>query len=651
MHLPIHRSALILGTISLLFCQSAMAKGTSAVCQKSPGTETCIKTLFSIPSRFRLSKLQNGAPMQLLTDASHKQTVFFIANDVEDRQLFINGKYLGVYDRFGVAEPNGAEGVPTVVYGSGDNLFGSNRWPKLGISKDVANQLIDSIGSRDFHVQNLNGDIEKGITLWMEETVKTRKEYFPTLSEAQLRKNIAKELQQTFPVKDLLVKAKKGGLSVTELFELLYYEKTGEWPKFRDVFISRVFNMDEHQSLVFLSFTSSASAIHIQDGKVIGIYNPYAPWASENPAIYHPKTKMLAFRALDPLSSSDAGIWINGKLGKLYNSGVSFPKFSTKGDILYIGVQAEEDESNYKLKCTAVVGTKENDFPCQDILFSRLITNTNSFRFPRVSPDGKTVVYPELVTASEAKDNWLYPEKIFTSRLVVNGKAQEAHPWIDIPYFTNKGLAVVTHSEEGENFVEWNGKRAGPFRSFLPSMASPGDYRGYSKLLLSIYGNSGDKDLPDEVITSPNGMNIAFSAYGTDSKWTVFRDMASVQSYDHVQNLMFSPDSKHLAYVGTNFGKTKSKFTDDLSTTAYVMEDSSLVGTHEKILWMGYSPKDLSLWYVAKDNKNLRVFKNGKAIGTPFDSLVMTPHFLDNGGLELGFVKGRKVAIMKFKAQ
>lgn len=651
MYTSIQWSALVLGTTCFLLSQTAIAKSTSAICQKSSGTESCTENLFSIPSLFMLSKLQNGASMRLLTDASHKQTVFFIANDIEDKQLFINGKYLGVYDRFGVAEPNGAAGIPTVVYGSGDNLFGSNRWTKLEISKDIANQLIDSIGSRDFHVQNLNGNIEKGIVSWTEEMVKTRKEYFPNLSEAQIRKNIATESQQTFPAKDLLIKAKKGSLSVTELFELLYYEKIGEWPKFRDVFISHVFNVDARRSLVFLSFTSSASAIDIQDGKVIGIYNPYAPWVNDNPAVYDPATKTLAFRALHPLLSKDVGIWVNGKLGKLFNSGLSFPRLSPQGEVLYIGVRAEGDESNYKLKCTAVVGTKENDFPCQDILFSRLITSTNSFRFPRVSFDGKTVVYPELVKASEAKDDWLYPEKIFTSRLVVNGKAQEAHPWIDIPYFTNKGLAVVTHSEKGENFVEWNGKRVGPFSSLLPSIASSGDYHGYSTLFISVHGDAGDKDLPDEVITSPDGMSIAFSAYSADSGWSVFKNMEAVQSYDHVQNLMFSPNSKHLAYVGLSFGKNKPEFTYGLTPTAYVMEDSRLVGTHEQVLWMGYSPKDLSLWYVAKDKKKVRVFKNGKVIGAPFDSLVMTPHFLDNGALELGSVKGQKVSVMSFKAQ
>jgi hypothetical protein len=255
------------------------------------------------------------------------------------------------------------------------------------------------------------------------------------------------------------------------------------------------------------------------------------------------------------------------------------------------------------------------------------------------------------VKASEAKDDWLYPEKIFTSRLVVNGKPQETHPWIDVPYFTNKGLAVVTHSEKGENFVEWDGKRAGPFSSLTPSMASSGDYRGYSTLFISVHGDAGDKDLPDEVISSPDGMSIAFAAYGTDSKWTVYKNMEAVQSYDYVQNVMFSQDSKHLAYVGSSFGKNKPEYTYGLIPTAYVMEDSRLVGTHEQVLWMGYSHKDASLWYVAKDKKSLRVFKNGKAVGTPFDALVMAPHFLDNGALELGSVKGQKVAIMSFKAQ
>ncbi len=649
------------------------------VCQSAPEGESCSKVLFLLPRPLKDYRTDGADTLQLLTDAEYQQSVFFIGNRFQDKHLFINGRYEGKFDRFGAAPASELGGGSLVIFGSGDNLFRSNRWNEITLSESVKNQITESIAHHIWRRQGIN-NIEDAIDKWKEDEWAFEKSLQVLLgkSDEQVQKSLDRSLERLYPAKaKLLVNKmqKQQLLSLTELFHLLFYRATGETPSFRNIFISSVFNVDPHRSLIFLSFnpmssqvSSSSIALDISDGKLEGIYNPYVPYGNDQPIVYDPSSKTLAFRAINPSVSKSVGsyilseksVWVNGKLNGSYNLGLSFPRLSAQGELMYIGVSVREDGKNFQYLCSAIVGNKTYDLPCNDRLFSALVANTTSFRFPRVSPDGKTVVYPELVKASEAKEDWLYPEKIFTSRLVVNGNLQEAHPWIDIPYFTNKGLAIVTHSEQGDNFVEWNGKHIGPFSSLLPSMASSTDFRGYSTLFISVHGDPGDKDLPDEVIVSPDGMNIAFSGYRAGSGWTVFKNMEPVQTYDHVQHLTFSPDSKHLAYAGISIDRSKPEpgvqvgeyrliqLPFERTASAEVIEDNRVISRHDKVMWMGYSPKDSSLLYVARDKEKYQVFRNGKPISDTFDALVMDPKFSSNGVLELGAVKGQRVFVWRY---
>lgn len=649
--------------------------------EQTPGQESCVsadsgkicsKSLFLLPRPLKEYRTDGADSLHLLTDANDQQSIFYIENRFRDRRLFVNGKYEGVFDRFAAA--TSADGdAPLVVFGSGDNLFRSNRWADIRIDSKIQNDIIESIERRIWPSGEV-GSIEEAVTKFEEreqQSAKTTQQYLKW-SDEQVQSHVATMLEFYYPteLRRLIPKMQKGSLTLTELFRLLHYRGSNEKP-FRDIFISSVFSRDAHHALIFVSLSGGAWALEIADGKLIGLFPAYAPWSNSLPVAYEPTSGVTAFRAVNPKARDRVGseilsgksMWLDGKLGESYNVDISFPRLSKQGDILYIGVNAIGDEKNYSVRCTAVVGEKTHNFPCNDPLFFRLIANTTAFRFPRVSPDGKTVVYPELISASEAKDDWLYPEEIFTSRLVVNGKTQETHPWIDFPYFTNKGLAVVTHSDNNQgyvdSYVEWNGKKAGPFQSLLPQLASSTDFRGYPPLFQAVHGDVGDDDLPDEIIVSPDGAHVAFSGYEGKSGWTLYKDMNRIASFDHVPFVAFSSDSKKLAYVGVSIDRSKPEpgvqvgeyrliqMPFERAVSSEVIVDGQVLGKHENVLWIGFSPIDSSLFYIARGNNEYRLFRNGKPIGERFDALVMEPAFSSEGILQFGVVNGPSVTVVR----
>ncbi len=646
-------------------------------CSSSGKGEICSKSLFSLPHTLETYRTDGLDSLELLTDSDNKHSVFYIKNRFRDTELFIDGKYKGKYDRFAasVSEDGSA---PLVVFGSGDHLFLSNQWGQIKISPIVQNMISESIQRRIFPTFPVNS-IEEAVIKQGErerEMSKQLKEYL-NWSDAQVEASVTGAIERVYPkeLKHLASQLKLNSLSLGDVFLLLHYKKTGERP-FNGIFISFVWKQNDHRSVIFLSLTDAneAWALDIVDGELVGLYPAFAPWGNSQPVAYDAQSNTLAFPGINPEITDSVGsstlegkaMWINGALEKTFNSNISFPRLSNQGELLYIGTNIKEKGEEYNFDCTAIIGKTSRPFACNDPLFARFITYTTAFRFPRVSPDGKTVVYPELVDPSEAKDDWLYPEKAFTSRLIVNGKPQDAHPWVDFPYFTKKGLAVVTHSDNSEayvdSYVEWDGKKVGPFQSLLPNLASTTDFRGYPPMFQSIHGSVGDEDLPDAVIVSPDGESIAFSGYNTKSGWTLYKNMERIASYDHISMLTFSPDSEKLGYLGTSIDRSKSEPGVQIGeyrlveqpfervALSQVIVNGLTLSSHEKVLWMQFAPNTSDLLYIAKDNGRYRLLRNGIRIGSEFDALVEAPTFSSEGTLKFGVVDGLNVKIVTFSS-
>jgi hypothetical protein len=601
-------------------------------CQDSDAGTICANLLFELPKDIAQYRTDSSDSLQLFVDSNDRESLFVISNRFKDYHVFVNGDYKGEYDRFAMSADGVTDDVPVAIYGSGDTMFKSNIWDSLSLSDEVQNEIA---GMYYFRINSL-----------------------PNAFEAS--KTEAEQVLQTL---------KQDNVSLADLFAVLFFGSKGELPKFRDVFVSDIAKIDSDRMIVFLSFTTTAYALDIEKNTVIGLYEAYAPWSNEESVakstkgdaafrvIKQGETKVVDGHILDAKS-----IWENNALLRdSYSRNVSFPRYSADGRLLYIGVNIEGEENDYTLTCDAWVGNKKYAFPCNDGLFSMLIAYTTAFRFPRVSPDGKTVVYPELVKPSVVEDDWLYPEEIFTTRLVVNGKPQAAHPWIDFPYFTDKGLAVVTHSDNNQgyadSYVEWDGKKVGPFQSLLPQLASRIDFRGYPPLFQSVHGDVGDTDLPDEIIVSPSGLHIAFSGYTPEQKWTLYEDMEKVESYDYIQHVMFNPATEHLAYVATSIDKTEPEpgiqvgeykvvqMPFERKARSSVIENGNLLSEHDKVLWMQYTPNGNHLYYVAQNGNAIQLYQDGKPIGLPFDYLVMEPHF-ENGNLVLGFLLKNQIGTL-----
>lgn len=373
------------------------------------------------------------------------------------------------------------------------------------------------------------------------------------------------------------------------------------------------------------------------------------------------KTK-FAYRgqSIDSLDDSEIMVVDDGVEGKKY-AWTSQPTYNVNDEVMYMATSTvpKTREDKTKINCKAVVGTKETYVQCNDPLFFFLTHQSPYFRFPMMSADGKTTVYSELTKEGVYPGND-YEKGIttpFESRLVVNGKLGTSHPYIDKPFFTSKGLAVLSYTVKEEQYVEWDGKKSPNFQAVGTSFTETLGFRGVSSLYAAISslvrGDLGVDELKPELIVSPDGNGIAFAGYGKDG-WNVMQDMQLIGTYKYSDQLSYSPDSKHLAYIAIigNFeplsnqsfwlGEGNTQSSDVVSS---VMVDGKQINKHERVLYLQYSPEGV-LTYVGRGQKQYTLYLNGKAFGEPFDRMLMPPRFKD-GMVEVAGARGEKVILMR----
>ena len=377
------------------------------------------------------------------------------------------------------------------------------------------------------------------------------------------------------------------------------------------------------------------------------------------------KTKFLyRGQTIGSLDKSEIMVVDNGVESKKY-AWTTQPQYNATDEVMYMALTTlpESKEDYAKIGCKAVTGKSEKDVRCNDQLFFTLI-NHPFFRFPVSSSDGKTTVYAELVEAGtyendDFEDGIESPPK---SRLVVNGKARTTHPYIDKPFFTSKGLAVSSYAEKPgtqiAQYVEWNGKKSAEFQAIGTGLVETLGFRGVSPLYAAISslvrGDLGVEEIDPEIIVSSDGNSIAFAGYKSQEGWTVMKDMASIGTYKLVDQLTYSLDGKHLAFMAVTgdfepllnqsfwLGEDAGQSSDAVSS---VIVDGKEIGKHEKMLWLQYAPNGV-LTYIGRDQKQYTLYIDGRPVGAAFDRILMPPRF-NNGIIEVGGARGEKIVLMK----
>ncbi len=352
----------------------------------------------------------------------------------------------------------------------------------------------------------------------------------------------------------------------------------------------------------------------------------------------------------DSLDDSELMAIDDGIEGKKY-AWISQPTYSANDEVMYMAAATvpKTKEDKTKLTCKAVVGKTETEVPCNDLLFFSLTHQSPYFRFPMMSKDGKTTVYPEVTKAGVYPNN-NYEDGIttpFESRLVVNGKPGTSHPFLDKPFFTSKGLAVISYTAKGEQYVEWDGKKSSTYQAVGTTFIGHSGFRGFSPLFAALEsfgrGDLGVDELKPELIVSPDSNGIAFAGYGKDG-WEIMQDMKSIGTYAYADQLAYSPDSMHLAFVSIpGRADPMAGLNDGIAMS--VMVDGKAINKHEKVLHLQYSP-DGVLTYIAQSQKKYTLYLNGKAFGTPFDLILIPPRFKD-GMVEIVGARDDKVILLR----
>jgi hypothetical protein len=340
------------------------------------------------------------------------------------------------------------------------------------------------------------------------------------------------------------------------------------------------------------------------------------------------------------------------------------PQYGANDEVMYMTMSSMNlFRDSAKVGCKAVIGQSQADVRCNDRLFLTVL-NHPFYRFPMSSPDGKTVVYPELVSAGEYGGSD-YPgivETAPTSRLVVNGEPQSTHPYIDKPFFTSRGLAVLSNVEKPDSqiaqYVEWDGKKSEEFQAIGTGLVDTFNFRGVSTLVAAIswmaLGDLGVDELTPEVVVSPDGKSIAFAGYKFEDGWTVVKDMSPVGTYKMADQLAFSPDSKDLAFTAVPKDSEpllkrpalpeKGAGLSSAATTA-VLIDGKEIGRHGKVLWLQYAPSG-ALTYIGKDQNGYTLYIDGRPTGEAFDRILMPPRF-NNGMIEIGGARGSRIVLVR----
>ncbi len=580
-------------------------------------TTTCTQSLFSLSDDMVKFGNDYRKSFRLFVNDSHEESLFIIGNRYSDYRLFINGKYVGQYDRFAMSADEKSHDIPLVVYGSGDTFFGSNKWNNFILSNSVKEEIANMSNFKNIH-----------------------KDYPEEI------KNKAKQV---------LSMLEQDTVSMEELFSILYFGSRRGWsdlPKIKTIQVYNVTQVDDRNAIIMASFDyyTGVYALSVQNNTVVDLIDTYFLSDDSHQPVAVSINGDVAFGTKQPLQLIDnklieegKSIWFNGKpLNDRYNYMVSTPRFSQDGQLLYYGINAKEQNGKVTYTCDAWVGKKKYPFSCNSELFFAGLRDS-----PKISPDGKTVVYKELV-AKESEESFAS----YTSRLVINGKPQAIHQSIGDPKFTKKGLAVVVSDDAGP-YVEWDGKKVSPTgvlwsEGFLMSR------------LDEVYNDSENQD-DNNITVSPSGEHIAFTIYDASKKWNLYKDAQQItSSSDYIANVLFHPLDEHLAYTTVSVEKEKREpdfrlgefvgFSPPLKNlTKYsVIDNGKTLSEHEKVLWMQFSPHGEHLWYIAQDGNTMKVFKDGKPLGESFDAIVMKPYF-ENDQLTLGILKGNEISILSVR--
>ncbi len=650
-------SSKILLAFILLIAQLLQSETIFAASNIIPSDNPEEKVLMTLPLPFDRYNLTDDPIFKM--DANGKNYVLALPIEVTEKnnkqrvaRLFINGVLKGDFKGMNVADftENNSDLIYSTSDGKIENIYGLPKFKRVDPAKikDTAEwKKMEEIKDPDYITKTIKA---------ISETLKKDgydKKYIDEYVKRVTPEYINDLIAQLQVLLDAKVKEKEK--DVTQFY------KTSNDSETRIVGIMQ--NNTKGEYLIIVSPSFAQAKILLFKNGALASENKFLPYfyVAQNGK----KTK-FAYRGQSINSMNDSEVMVidNGVEGKKY-LWTSQPTYNTDDEVMYIAATSGPKNENDKTKilCKIVVGTSERDVECNDGLFFFLTHSSPYFNFPIISPDGKTIVYPELTKTGKYPDN-NYEKGIttpFESRLIVNGKPGDAHPFIDKPFFTDKGMAILSYTAKQEQYVEWNGNKSPIYQAIGMTFTETLGFRGVSPLFAAltslIRGDLGVEELRPEILVSPDRNGIAFAGYKKGG-WDVMQDMKLIGTYKYADQLSYSPDSKHLAFAAVTddfqpllnqsfwLGEGSSQSNDIISS---VIVDGKTINKHEKVLWLQYSPNGV-LTYIGRNQKQYTLYLNGKAVGSSFDRILLPPRFKD-GKVEIVGARSDKIIFSKQSLQ
>jgi len=288
---------------------------------------------------------------------------------------------------------------------------------------------------------------------------------------------------------------------------------------------------------------------------------------------------------------------LDGKLIGSYDSIVSRIEFSNdderyayaavRGNECFIVLDGEENFVFSREDCAK----GKNDISCISY-FASEIEELNSFY---LSSDGKHFAYIKTEVVEKGRDEWGQSITETTRRVFIDGE-EKSFPG-----------TCVTFSPDGEHFSYYN-YREGPL--------VVDDER------IGVYGNI------IEFAFSPNSERFAFLAKNGD-RYPLILDGEKVQDHKYFSSsLVFSSDSKHIAYVVATEDSHYAVIQDRKKGKSYeVIETGSITGRGR----LFFSPDNQHVIYVVREEGKNMIVIDGKE-GQPYDKIFpSTIQFIEKG--------------------
>jgi hypothetical protein len=640
-----NKTRLTLLTVAFQFLQIV---SVSTVFAQSVSSKTSEQTLLTLPIPLTRYNLDGEPIFKLSADAKTNILILPVNTTIKNNnervgRVFINGKLKGDFKGVNVADftDNNGNLVYRTSDGKTETVYGLPKFKGASPAQiEKTNQQIEQ------RIQELKAPdyINKAI----DATKKELKGYGE--SDEQINEYIKKVFTSDYVnkhVAELKTYQKSYQADQSKLKDITEFYTTDNFSGEGIAGIMQ--NNQPGEYLVIVSPSFATAKIYLFKNGVLAAANDIPLYF--NVAQNAKKTK-FAYRGQSIGSLDDSEIMVidDGVEGKKY-AWTSQPTYNINDEVMYMAASTlpKTEVDKTKITCKAVVGTTETDVQCNDPLFFSLTHQSPYFRFPMMSEDGKTTVYPELTKAGVYVNND-YEQGIttpFESRLVINGKPSASHPFIDKPFFTSKGLATISYTAKGEQYVEWDGKTSPMYQAVGTAFIGSYGFNGYSSLFAALQsfgrGDLGVDELKSELVVSPDGTSIAFAGYNKGG-WDVSRDMKTVGTYMFVDQLSYSPDSKHLAFAAVS-GRVDSKVDPNSDVATSVIVDGKAIDKHQKIIHLQYSPEGM-LTYIGQNQKKYTLYLNGKEFGTPFDLILMPPRFKD-GMIEVVGARNDRIVLLR----